>query len=403
MALGVGIFPYVLKLLLSAAGELRPVLVHIWAKILSVDSTRQVDLYKHNKYFIAVLQDPCTTVKTRTLSAFVMASIVSNNFKEGQKSALQDSLVSICLVQLNDENPLLRQWLIICLGQLWQNFPEARWSGARDLAHDKLLDCLNDPVPEVRAAAVFALGTFISSVTNRLEDHANNMDRYIATNLLKSVCEDMSPLVRLELVATLQWMVLLFESQFVSVFTPDLIELKTELRSEQDHNLCFLPQISSKDIVTSLLKDNPGYKHQTNSLERNVMRRGFSANSFNNIALSTSSLLLPSHSSTNVPYGAILSKLWQGIINLGRDPSPDVSEAAFALLEYITEKADLALLTAKEAIVIEKCTSVSLPPSPNTRSHYLTESPPQRENTTNSSGTMHCGSADGRKGMSVFI
>jgi hypothetical protein len=38
LALSVGIFPYVLKLLQSSARELRPLLVFIWAKILAVDS-----------------------------------------------------------------------------------------------------------------------------------------------------------------------------------------------------------------------------------------------------------------------------------------------------------------------------------------------------------------------------
>ncbi|MED6233300.1 hypothetical protein AMECASPLE_024428, partial [Ameca splendens] len=38
LALSVGIFPYVLKLLQSSARELRPKLVFIWAKILAVDS-----------------------------------------------------------------------------------------------------------------------------------------------------------------------------------------------------------------------------------------------------------------------------------------------------------------------------------------------------------------------------
>lgn len=115
LALGVGIFPYVLKLLQSSAKELRPVLVFIWAKILAVDSTCQVDLVKDNKYFLSVLQDPTVSKEHRTLSAFVLACIV-NNFLLGQTSALQGSLVSICLVQLNDESWLLRQWLAICLG-----------------------------------------------------------------------------------------------------------------------------------------------------------------------------------------------------------------------------------------------------------------------------------------------
>ena len=38
LALGVGIYPYVLKLLQSNAKELRPVLIFIWAKILAVDN-----------------------------------------------------------------------------------------------------------------------------------------------------------------------------------------------------------------------------------------------------------------------------------------------------------------------------------------------------------------------------
>ena len=40
LALSVGIFPYVLKLLQSQAKELRPLLVFRWAKILAVDGVR---------------------------------------------------------------------------------------------------------------------------------------------------------------------------------------------------------------------------------------------------------------------------------------------------------------------------------------------------------------------------
>ncbi len=46
LALSVGIFPYVLKLLQSGARELRPLLSFIWAKILAVDLSCQVDLEK---------------------------------------------------------------------------------------------------------------------------------------------------------------------------------------------------------------------------------------------------------------------------------------------------------------------------------------------------------------------
>ena len=41
LALSVGIFPYVLKLLQASARELRPLLVFIWAKILAVDQVKK--------------------------------------------------------------------------------------------------------------------------------------------------------------------------------------------------------------------------------------------------------------------------------------------------------------------------------------------------------------------------
>lgn len=69
--------------------------------------------------------------------------------------------------QLNDSSPQLRQWVAICLGRLWDQYEKARWTGVRDNAHEKLYILLHDPCPEVRAAAVYALGTFINSVAER--------------------------------------------------------------------------------------------------------------------------------------------------------------------------------------------------------------------------------------------
>jgi len=47
LALSIGIFPYVLKLLQSAANELKPVMVFIWTRVLAVDLTCQTDLLKY--------------------------------------------------------------------------------------------------------------------------------------------------------------------------------------------------------------------------------------------------------------------------------------------------------------------------------------------------------------------
>lgn len=66
-----------------------------------------------------------------------------------QEACLQGNLIAICLEQLNDPHPLLRQWVAICLGRIWQNFDSARWCGVRDSAHEKLCSLLSDPIPEV--------------------------------------------------------------------------------------------------------------------------------------------------------------------------------------------------------------------------------------------------------------
>ena len=52
-------------------------------------------------------------------------------------------------------------------------------------APESLEALLMDPTPEVRAAAVFALGTFIHSCSDRTE-HANTVDQNIATGNLST-------------------------------------------------------------------------------------------------------------------------------------------------------------------------------------------------------------------------
>lgn len=71
-----------------------------------------------------------------------------------QEACLQGNLIAICLEQLSDPHPLLRQWVAICLGRIWQNFDSARWCGVRDSAHEKLYSLLSDPIPEVKNPAL---------------------------------------------------------------------------------------------------------------------------------------------------------------------------------------------------------------------------------------------------------
>lgn len=62
---------------------------------------------------------------------------------------------------------------------------------------------------------MYALGTFINS--EERSDHANSIDHSIVMTLVNTVSRDMSSLVRRELVAALQWIILAFQHAFVSV------------------------------------------------------------------------------------------------------------------------------------------------------------------------------------------
>ncbi|GJN07180.1 hypothetical protein PR202_ga24985 [Eleusine coracana subsp. coracana] len=169
LALSVGIFPYVLKLLQTSAIELRQILVFIWTKILSLDKSCQVDLVKDggHAYFIRFLDSLDAYPEQRAMAAFVLAVIVDGH-RRGQEACISSGLIDVCLRHLQPENPhdgqtepLLLQWLCLCLGKLWEDFPEAQLLGLQSNAPDIVTLLLSEPQPEVRASAVFALGNLL--------------------------------------------------------------------------------------------------------------------------------------------------------------------------------------------------------------------------------------------------
>ncbi|XP_065559951.1 regulatory-associated protein of mTOR-like isoform X2 [Artemia franciscana] len=355
LALSVGIFPYVLKLLQSSVKELRPMLIFIWAKILAVDLTHQADLVRDggHKYFLAALQDPTVPSDQRSLVAFVLARIVWN-YSQGQEAALTGSLVSITLEQLQDSDPLLRQWAVIALGKSWENFESARWVGVRDSAHEKLFDLLLDPVPEVRAAALFAIGTFISSVSTRT-DHANNIDHGVALKILGTVSQDANVVVRKELVAAFQWVVFAFESSFIQIVCQQIQEEEAavSLSSLTIDSSSITPmkrsQIRDRVLSTATLGTSPdrlrllsnGTEFRipelqlTSSTSLQNLRRTASAHSLNSPSGYLANLQMPFTLSSS----GIYHRLWAGLSNLEKDPHPEISNSVRTLCTYIRAKA----------------------------------------------------------------
>ncbi|XP_066908393.1 regulatory-associated protein of mTOR isoform X2 [Halyomorpha halys] len=396
LALSVGIFPYVLKLLQSSAKELRPLLVFIWAKILAVDSTCQADLVRDSghKYFISVLQDTSMPSEERMLSVFVLSRMVHNH-PCGQEAALQGSLVSICLEQLNDPSAMLRQWLAIALANLWADYDKARWTGVRDTAPEKLYALLKDPVPEVRAGTVYALGTFINAVKERSE-HANKIDQNIAITLLNTVSKDMSPLVRKELVVALQYVVKAFESKFLSVALQEMREgAQVVMPAEMMMSSNSMKRNVSRDRTKPV---SPASNYSTiDVVELERMKRVSSSSSISSLAMG------------GVQFGSIYQKLWDGLVALDSDPYPGVSSLSRIVTDYIRDQVfawpggwspphtrdngswavsvSLGHITVKEATApreVVEAKASSLPPSPSNRSYlgYIVYSRGNNESTS---------------------
>ncbi|XP_059163901.1 regulatory-associated protein of mTOR-like isoform X2 [Physella acuta] len=385
LALSVGIFPYVLKLLQSSAKELRPLLVFIWAKILAVDPSCQIDLVKDSghKYFLGVLSETSMAAEHRTMAAFVMA-IIMNNYAPGREAALKDNTISICLEQLGDANPHLRQWLALCLAKVWSNFDNARWCGVRDRAHEKLSKLLSDPEPEVRAAAIFALGTFVSRAVDRT-DHSVAVDVNVG-NLLVACITDGSPLVRKELVVAF--------GGYVSVYLSHFVNIVKKIQEEEEKG--------KERMVMSLDAANM-FSHKESrpdSFASGGMKRSHSRGSFKSLTTSASSHQLSSMASSassdnlsderlmirRVSSGAsiagqtfvtVYSSMWQALNELAADPHLEVAAMSRSIITAVKKK---ALTTARPRQVVQAVVSQNnhtLSSSPSRPANMPFGTPPQ--------------------------
>ncbi|KAF7825456.1 regulatory-associated protein of TOR 1-like [Senna tora] len=221
LALSVGIFPYVLKLLQTTTPELRQILVFIWTKILALDKSCQVDLVKDGGhiYFIKFLDSMEAYPEQRAMAAFVLAVIVDGH-RRGQEACIEAGLIHVCLRHLQSSSPsdtqtepLFLQWLCLCLGKLWEDFTEAQIIGLQADAPSVYAPLLSEPQPEVRASAVFALGTLLDvgfdSCREGVEgDEECDDDEKIRAEVsivksLLSAASDGSPLVRAEVAVAL--------------------------------------------------------------------------------------------------------------------------------------------------------------------------------------------------------
>ncbi|KAL4785889.1 raptor N-terminal caspase like domain-containing protein [Aspergillus varians] len=296
LALSIGIFPYVVKLLQSAAQELKPVMVFIWARIMAVDHTVQSDLLKDNgiHYFISIL-NPSSPIPVgnasehRAMCAFIV-SIFCKNYTQGQNVCLSSDLFESCLMHLMDvENPLLRQWSCLCISMLWSEFPEAKWMGIRCAATVRLCELNFDPVPEVRAAMLHALTTFLGIPD--LTDQVAQIEESLALSVLP-MSSDGSVIVRKELLVFLSTFVKRYQNKF-------LVAAYEELQEEKQNLLSKLGPDNSRDVQLEEASNGPAAKAQLQS--------------------------------RNTTFGAI----WKQLLVLSVDPHPDIAQDAGVVVDFM--------------------------------------------------------------------
>jgi regulatory associated protein of mTOR len=106
-------------------------------------------------YFIKFLDSMDAYPEQRAMAAFVLAVIVDGH-RRGQEACIQANLIDVCLSHLHLANPqdsqtepLLLQWLCLCLGKIWEDFLEAQAIGIQTDAPAILAPLLLEPQPEV--------------------------------------------------------------------------------------------------------------------------------------------------------------------------------------------------------------------------------------------------------------
>ncbi|KAK4532709.1 hypothetical protein CCYA_CCYA13G3566 [Cyanidiococcus yangmingshanensis] len=185
LALSVGIFPYVLRLLQSPASELRAELVFIWAKILAVDPACTADLLKENgeRYFLSYFASEETQGVYLACAAFVLYMVLntaSDQFAEA-------NLLALVLQRLEHPSEPVRRWTLLCLAAWLQSTSRMPSEGVVSTVLELLRTDLS---PKVRAAAVQTL-----AVMMRLDYLSNE----IAEAFQQSALNEVAAVVRKEI------------------------------------------------------------------------------------------------------------------------------------------------------------------------------------------------------------
>uniref|UniRef100_A0A0X3NXV4 Raptor N-terminal CASPase-like domain-containing protein n=1 Tax=Schistocephalus solidus TaxID=70667 RepID=A0A0X3NXV4_SCHSO len=375
--LTVGILPYIVRLFHSNVPEVKPHLVFIWGKIIAsahTDFGRNEAVRESGyKYFTACLRDSANlSPLVRTLAAFALAKMLEA--PSGAPDAFfqevyyKQNFIPLVIEELQAPVPSaaeacrsdrvhLRLWLILALARLWYHNDEARWCGVRHGVHEVLYTYLRDVSPEVRAATVFALGTFVNNWSaNRRDDvQALELSQQVGAQLIRVSAGDASPLVRRELVAALCGLVIQYEGQLIATAHQRWSCLP--IMSAVDQNPAVVTRqtsiaVGSPSATASLLRGvaELGISKLSRSLSRSqnlvLEAKPQTPSSTPSAPAAPINAAPPLQKACNFLKGSpppppctnIYAQLWSALLLLVRDPCPSVSDLAGIVLMYILEK-----------------------------------------------------------------
>ena len=204
-------------------------LVFIWTKIIALDQSCHTDLVrsKQHVFFIEILKSPHSPPIFCAMAAFVLAMICDGHVP-GQSSCFNDKLVEVCIEHLKSAEPLVRQWASLCLSKLWQNNDAVRLAVANNDVHTHFQPLLLDHHPEVRTAAVHALGNLLSLPGNH---ECFFRPKLMIGNWLLSLAYDGCTAVRREVVVALSSFLASRTCEFSAVVTR--VQLEEERRARR--------------------------------------------------------------------------------------------------------------------------------------------------------------------------
>ena len=214
LALSVGVFHYILRLLQKSSSSNVEVLVQIWCKILSVDRSCQGESIKagNQSLFIKVMANKENefSAQLRSAAGFIL-SVLMDQYPAGQLACYQSGILKVCDELLQDPEPTLRYTALVCLGKMWEDNKELKFQAIKEQIQDRVCSRITDSSPKVRSAALFALGTFIYT------GNPNGTLELSLANSLRLLTSDISPIVRRELIDTLSMTIAAYEQRFIEI------------------------------------------------------------------------------------------------------------------------------------------------------------------------------------------